>query len=414
MGAEAGVSSRTSVERKAGSFFPKKGAAPVHSIHSPAEPWLYLQRTLGNQAAQIQAKMKIGPPNDRYEEEADRVAETVVKTPEAMPRPGAAVPHSTPPLTGFRGEGQAMPDSARSYFEPRFGRHLDGVRLHTDSSAAQRARSLNARAFTAGRDVFFGAGEYAPQTVEGKRLIAHELTHVLQQGAGPPVIRRKMKFDNPAYNRINPIERILGNLPVGYTTPTVNGSPFPNDFMQAGELVFKALQPQGASHDAKTKDCSFGDFDVTVSANVIVPTEPGEGGWSMSLPGSGITGTSACRRNKSVPVVMTGKPSSEAAGKWIEKNEAEHVDDLKKLYGKYLKPHFDWLSKLKVKSEEGGKCADVLFKAIGDKDAVAIRDFLKDLIEAVTKRDEGGKHSLSNQINVKENCASIEIESKKK
>ncbi len=312
------------------------------------------------------------------------------------------------------GQGLPMPDSVRSYFEPRLGRDLGDVRLHTGSEAAQLSRSLQARAFTVGREVFFGAGEYAPQTVEGKRLIAHELAHVLQQRSGPAVIRRKMHFDSPTYLRINPIERILGNLPVGYTTPTVNGNPLPNDFAKAGELVFQALQPQGARYDPKTKECALNDFDVTVSANVIIPTAPAESGWSMRPAGSAIAGTSACRDKKSVPVTMTGKPSSEAAAKWIEKNEAEHVDDLKRLVGKYLTPHFDSLLALKVKKEEAGKCMDALIEAIGNKDAVAVRDFLKDLIEAVTKRDEGGKHSLANKINVKENCSRIEIESKKK
>lgn len=249
------------------------------------------------------------------------MADTVVRMPDAAsaPESAAAHPMDSTRLDPVRGQGQAMPDAMRSYFEPRFGRDLGDVRLHTDSRAAQLAQSLRARAFTVGRDILFGAGEYAPQTVEGKRLIAHELTHVLQQGEGPSVLRRKMTFEIPTYIRINPIERILGNQPVGYTTPTVNGSAFPNDFMQAGELVFKALQPKQTNYQPDAKECSFSDFDVRVSANVIIPTELGEDGWSMRLPGSGIVGTSACRLKRSVPVTMTGKPSHEAAGKWIEK-----------------------------------------------------------------------------------------------
>lgn len=69
----------------------------------------------------------------------------------------------------------------RHYFEPRFGYDFSQVRVHTDAKAAESARAVNALAFTVGRDVAFGAGQYAPGTTEGKRLLAHELTHVVQQ-----------------------------------------------------------------------------------------------------------------------------------------------------------------------------------------------------------------------------------------
>lgn len=65
---------------------------------------------------------------------------------------------------------------ARSYFEPRFGRGFGNVRIHTGSEANRLAHQIQARAFTIGRDVVFGAGEYAPATTRGRRLLAHELT----------------------------------------------------------------------------------------------------------------------------------------------------------------------------------------------------------------------------------------------
>jgi hypothetical protein len=65
--------------------------------------------------------------------------------------------------------------------EPRFGTDFSAVRVHTDSNAQSLARSVNAQAFTVGNDVVFGAGQYAPESDSGKRLLAHELTHVIQQ-----------------------------------------------------------------------------------------------------------------------------------------------------------------------------------------------------------------------------------------
>ncbi|MBI3900068.1 MAG: DUF4157 domain-containing protein [Gammaproteobacteria bacterium] len=81
--------------------------------------------------------------------------------------------------------GRPIDDSARSFMEPRFGHDFSAVRIHNDAKAAASARALNARAYTVGRDVVFGAGEYSPTTDVGKRLLAHELAHTVQQRSAP-------------------------------------------------------------------------------------------------------------------------------------------------------------------------------------------------------------------------------------
>jgi len=87
--------------------------------------------------------------------------------------------------------GSPLPPALRSKFEPRFGYDFDRVRVHTDGRAVGAATALSARAFTVGDHLFFGAGEYQPTSTEGQRLIAHELTHVVQQSADPTRIRRR-------------------------------------------------------------------------------------------------------------------------------------------------------------------------------------------------------------------------------
>ena len=77
--------------------------------------------------------------------------------------------------------GQPLDRSTRAFMEPRFGHDFSGVRVHTDARAAESARAVNALAYTVGRDVVFGAGQYMPGTMGGKRLLAHELTHTIQQ-----------------------------------------------------------------------------------------------------------------------------------------------------------------------------------------------------------------------------------------
>ena len=196
-----------------------------------------LQKTQGNRYVQrvvsgIQAKLVVGQPGDKYEQEADRVAEQVlrisdtemrqqsekegetqtqslagritsflqrqVEEEEELPQTGmvAAIGGESPGsleagITTLRSGGHSLPGHVRAFFEPRFGYDFGRVRIHTDSLAAETASSVNARAFTLGRDIVFGAGEYTPETTVGKRLLAHELTHVVQQRSA--IARRRTR-----------------------------------------------------------------------------------------------------------------------------------------------------------------------------------------------------------------------------
>lgn len=92
-------------------------------------------------------------------------------------------PDTVPPIVHevLRSSGQPLDPATRTFMEPRFGRDFSGVRVHTDGKAAQSAQSVNALAYTVGQDVVFGNGQYTPETDQGRRLLAHELTHVMQQ-----------------------------------------------------------------------------------------------------------------------------------------------------------------------------------------------------------------------------------------
>ncbi|MCS6883525.1 MAG: DUF4157 domain-containing protein [Oscillochloridaceae bacterium] len=95
-----------------------------------------------------------------------------------------AGPSGVPPIVHevLRSPGQPLDAETRSFMEPRFGHDFSRVRVHTGARAAESARAVNALAYTVGRDVVFGEGQYAPGTGAGRRLLAHELTHVIQQG----------------------------------------------------------------------------------------------------------------------------------------------------------------------------------------------------------------------------------------
>jgi hypothetical protein len=96
--------------------------------------------------------------------------------------------------------GQPLDAETRAFMEPRFGHDFSQVRVHTDMKAAESARALNALAYTVGPDVVFGSGQYAPQSSEGQRLLAHELTHVLQQQgtANTVAASSELRVSNPS------------------------------------------------------------------------------------------------------------------------------------------------------------------------------------------------------------------------
>ncbi len=147
----------------------------------------------------IQAKLKVGAPGDQQEQEADRVAEQVMRqngpegdsegiTIQASPSPqtvgvGDVNEGLENQLNRSKGAGSAIPDRVRAIVEPRMQFDFSSVNLHTSSEAAEMNEQLGARAFTHGHDIYFGSGEYNPDSAQGKRLLAHELTHVVQQSA---------------------------------------------------------------------------------------------------------------------------------------------------------------------------------------------------------------------------------------
>jgi hypothetical protein len=145
----------------------------------------------------LQAKLSIGASNDPLEQEADRVADQVMahpantvagKAPARIQRFSAQAcgPENTVPASVDRvlaGPGNALDPALRQEMEPRFGADFSQVRVHSGAAAEQSARDVNAQAYTVGRDIVFGAGRLAPGTDDGRRLMAHELTHVVQQDA---------------------------------------------------------------------------------------------------------------------------------------------------------------------------------------------------------------------------------------
>jgi hypothetical protein len=220
----------------------RKARSYVHHPMGPAQQaqQAEIRRILRSTGAQ--AKLTIGQPNDKYEQEADRVADQVMAMPDpklqrqpeneeetlktkpladqittlvqrqeeppeeeeeelqAKSKHGetpAVTPNLESRINSLKGGGQPLDPATCTFFEPRFGRDFSHVRVHADSNASEAAKSVNSKAFTIGKDVVFGSGQYSPGSRMGRSLLAHELTHVVQQtGAGGKKIdRSNVSFD---------------------------------------------------------------------------------------------------------------------------------------------------------------------------------------------------------------------------
>ncbi len=250
----------------------------------------HLQRALGNQAvlrlmrsssdaaegfdiANIgipQPKLKVSHPEDEYQQEADRVAEQVMRkspennTPGSIKTTGEGVlerkcsecqmkedeeeaeqvkiirkssSSNGSPVYKDANEindvvssrGASLDASTRQFMEPRFGYHFTDIRIHTGEMDARSAQSVNATAYTIGNDIVFGEGQYQPNTLEGRRLLAHELTHVLQQRNTPSLSLQRSPNDPsvsgpliPDFRSASPLgilsnrRGIQGPLPAGH------------------------------------------------------------------------------------------------------------------------------------------------------------------------------------------------------
>lgn len=286
-----------------------------------------MQRHYGNYAigtlnapVAIQARLKVGAPDDRFEREADRVADRIMhmplpdrpvrsgappgiqrkcaacaagpapcldcgsvdeeiqRKPLAAARPqansgpgraGAIGPAARELVTSVNTGGQPLPAEQRSFFEPRLGVDLSAVRIHRDAPAAMAARSVGARAYTLGRDVVFGQGEYRPETPAGRHLLAHELTHVVQQGGG-----RRPADAPPSFG--GGTDPGVARAPVG-RIQRQDGDPIPVDLVPTSPEEVERLREQGIelpSVSPETWEAIGGATPVVYLCSIDLRTSP--------------------------------------------------------------------------------------------------------------------------------------------
>jgi hypothetical protein len=186
---------------------------PETITYAPAQPPRLLRPDCRTVQSRVQPKLTVSTPGDMYEQEADRVADQVMRMPEPhlqnervytcageFPerrkeqgrkrdfqirgiRSNRDTGTVASPIVQevIRSPGQPLSTANRAFFEPRFTHEFRNVRVHKDARAVESARSVNALAYTVGQHIVFGSAQYASDTCAGRRLLAHELTHVVQQ-----------------------------------------------------------------------------------------------------------------------------------------------------------------------------------------------------------------------------------------
>ena len=390
------------------------------SMNTPVDRILFLQRTIGNQAIAgligskgLQAKLRIRAPGDIYEQEADRVADRVMRMAEQAPigsapaaihrkcasstqrspsldaqRPSKGVITHTSVLQGVEGQdeeyplssqavifrkeefalpqrttapaapitdrlvglqagGEVLPAVTRHKMEKAFGYDFSRVRVHRDAEAGEISQQLSALAFTHGSHIYFGNRMYDPAGSSGKRLLSHELAHVVQQGhaailgnrigstissaiqSSVPTIQCFSYFEGGTVHQDNNLaDTVLHGKDAGTTFFVLNGSKITKTAAQVRAalkrptLSFSPVTTGGFDARVKTVPTNKGGYDETVLAARR---------WILNVPKSTVLANfpdlATCRGAGNTIFQAIGMPSDAAIFAANRRHEDHHVDD---------------------------------------------------------------------------------------
>ena len=302
---------------------------------------------------QFQLNLPVSTPGDLYERGADAMAD------QAMRLPGIGSDSRQPDQEYFWPSGAGnIERGTLSFMQRRFGADFSDVRLHTDASAARMSQEFDAQAFTIGRDVYFGTGQYAPYSDRGRRLLAHELAHTIQQGHS-----RVRRFSRPAQQGIaglvNIPEKTSGDEqeeatltePMIQRSATWKGAAVhetlsPADLVLSGTLPNtwpvlngKSLQTTDAAAAIKVPTVATSGSGTSWKAQVsTVPAQEGSadetvlhaGPWTRAVTKAAVrqaTGLAACTGPGNSTFSVHGQKTDDAVSKANRRHEDRHVAD---------------------------------------------------------------------------------------
>lgn len=261
------------------------------------------------------------------------------------------------PDTFFAGTGQSLSPDVNRFFSSRMGYDFSNVKVHTGRHAAESAEGINARAYTVGNNIVFNEGQYNTESGEGKKLVAHELTHVMQQGKNnQPAVNRKTSFGGKTTSDINLSQKYVEAAKGGSTSSHVGITiPFINGKNISTSLSTHPLNLPGEKDISTTvKDRKHESAVSTLPDNAVtyekhVPLKPAGKSWSYLTNANDITSVIKKKcPGKDLNVLVTGKPSNAAIISSVGTHEDAHVDHLKILYQDLVVELEDLLKKTKM------------------------------------------------------------------
>jgi Domain of unknown function (DUF4157) len=396
----------------------------------------------------VQTKLRINEPGDEYEQEAERVAERVMRMAEPAQRTEASMTSTAlqvqrrvsarsggigvaAPIVDdvLSAPGQPLDAATRAFFEPRFGHDFSRVRVHADQRAAESAKAVNALAYTVGSDVSFGAGQYRVNTTEGRRLLAHELAHVIQQQgalASPraPSLQRTASFvDGSVSETLNLADRVLNGQSAGQTDFVLNGSTFAN--LADGLKALHVPRLNSSAQGGNRVRCSFAsvpDNKVSFAMRILSP-----GVWSTATTKAAI-GTllpgfsAACSGANASTFTVNGMPANQDQRARTRTHEDHHVDDYKVILNDVIAPWDKAVTEARSKRKtaidaDKAQCTAKLYA-----DAVGQNQSPEDIVTAIitSVNDKGnffhgtaaGRNVRISNPSADSNCDTVTVEAR--
>jgi hypothetical protein len=259
---DSGLHSLAHVEREEDAVRPRHQVDPIvdvsmratdaHAAEAHAAMLNRSFRSAQSQRSLLQLQRTYG---NRYVQRVLALARKAEGEGEVAPEVEAAIEQA-------RGGGQALESGVQRKMESAFGADFDGVRIHTDARADQLNRAVNALAFTTGSDIFFRSGQYQPSTSAGQELLAHELTHVVQQGLGSRNVQCKLTVSEPGDECEREASRVAKDISRSLEAPTV-------DSALEQERTPLAMAPGTQIHRQDSEDDSDSDEDNSWSQEIV-------------------------------------------------------------------------------------------------------------------------------------------------
>jgi hypothetical protein len=317
-------------------------------------------------------------------------------------------------IGSLQGKGNMLSPVTNQFFSSRIGYDFSKVRVHTDKEAAESAKSVNAKAYTIGNNIVFNEGQFNTESQEGKKLLAHELTHVVQQKGRENELDRTVNWGQPNSQKRDPIPVALasGNSTLGKTYIKINGQRVDGK-AAIMKPIWEAFEKATLQYNSETKKCviNLQDVNLTISADLIVLTDPVNDRWTGNYAGGLLDSSSECAKLGTVNVQLLSTPSGGAALQaQVAADENEHCQDLMRLSKTHIEAFYNHLSSLTKDSTNGNDCVKWFQEEVRDKNNKMVVTFADEWVAAVDKHDNRstGTHNRKARTNVTD-CKLITI-----